>query len=300
MEMKQLEAFCAVARHLSFSRAAKELFLSQPTISAQIAALEQKLGVQLVARTTKEIALTPAGRDFAVYAGNILALRDRALQEFGAATPARGTLHILSSTVPAQHLLPEVVAAFRRDHPKVVFHVDQADSRAVMEGMTGFRYDFGFVGTAPADPRFVHHPVYLDKLVLALPQGLRAEPDAIRRDVAAFLRSHPILMREQGSGTRYETENLFAKLGITPQGLDVAAYFADTHSILQAVAQGLGIALVSKVSAALHIDAGLIAAVEVNSDLFARQIHLLYRRELTLSPLQQAFADFVRGFYHSA
>lgn len=298
MELKELEAFVAVVRHRSFSRASEALYFSQSTVSAHIASLENSLGAQLLVRTTKKLSLTAAGREFYTYAHNILTLRDQALQNIGRGDrDARSSIHILASTLPAQHLLPEMIAGFRQKWPNVVFHIDQADSREVLDTMTEFRYDFGFVGTAPTDRRFTHCPIYLDRMLLALPGDMTFNGDAIRRDFASFVRKHPFIMRERGSGTRAEIEALLERLGVTPSELQIPAYFSDTHSILLAVSRGLGISLVSAVSAAMHVAAGAVAAVDMHDPLFIRQIYLFYNRELRLPPVQQAFAEHVQSFY---
>ncbi len=298
MEMKQLEIFACVSKTLSFSKAAEELYISQPTVSACVSALEKELGAQLLIRNTKEVSLTKAGRELLGYAQKILSLREQAVQSMrGEDRETSGFIDILSSTIPAQHLLPEMIAAFQKQWPNMVFRVDQADSRQVEREMASFRYDFGLVGTLSNEERFVHSPVYDDELILALPKGMPESPERIRENFAEYIRQVPFVMRESGSGTRAEIETLLSKMGVALQELHLCAYFSDAHSILGAVAGGMGVSLVSKVAAALHVQAGLLQMVEMNSPLFHRQIHLLYHKERWLSPVQRAFADHVRGFY---
>jgi len=298
MEIKQLEIFLRVARDLSFSKAAEKLHISQSSVSTQVNALEKYLGAQLLARSTKEVSLTKAGQDFLVYAQRILALREQARRGLsGEDREARGAIDLISSTVPAQHLLPEIIASFLRQWPNIIFRVDQADSRQVKLRMNGFRYDFGLVGTTADDDRFIHYPVYDDELVLAVPAERPESLAEIREKFPDYIRRAPLIMREEGSGTRAETLALLAKMGIGWRDLQVRAYFSDAQSILLAVSRGLGAALVSKVSAALYAAAGLLELVEMNSPLFRRQIYLAHNKEFWLSPLQKAFADHARGFY---
>lgn len=298
MEIKQLEIFVSVARNRSFSRAAESLYISQPTVSTSIHALEFYLGVQLLIRNTKEVSLTKAGLEFLTYAQNILALRDQALCALrGEDRAAAGSIDIISSTVPAQHLLPELIASFRRERPHIVFRIDQADSRWVEQEMSGFRYDFGLVGTAPENARLLYDPIYNDELVLILPRQEERSSEYIRENVAAYLLEMPFIMRESGSGTRAEVEALLSKLGVPLTELRIVAYFSDAQGILQAVSHGMGISLVSKIAAAMYLKLGLLRVVEMNQPLFHRQIFLLHNRELHFSPLQQAFADHARSFY---
>ncbi|MCL1809736.1 MAG: selenium metabolism-associated LysR family transcriptional regulator [Clostridiales bacterium] len=298
MEIKQLEIFACVARNLSFSKAAEELFISQPSVSAQISALEKALGTQLFARNTKEVSLTKTGLVFLAYAQKILSLRDQAVQGLkGEDRGASGTIDIVSSTIPAQHLLPEIIASFQKQWPNIVFRLEQADSQRAVQRMSSFRYDFGMVGTAPDASRFVCYPVFDDELVLAVPKGVRQRSESIRENFSEFMLRTPFVMREAGSGTRKEIETLLAKIGVDTASLRVPAYFSDAHSILLAVSCGMGASLVSKVAAKMYVDAGLIEAVEMGDPLFRRQIYLIHNKEVWLPPVQQAFADHARQFF---
>ena len=298
MEIRQLETFVSVAKNLNFSRAADEINLSQPTISTHISALENYLDLQLFVRNTKEVSLTKAGKDFLGYALKILAIRDQALHDIrGEDLSVRGNIDIISSTIPAQHLLPEIIAAFHKQRPNVIFHVEQADSRQVEREMSGFRYDFGMIGTTPDSSRFTHYPVCDDELVLILPNDIRQSPESIREGFADFIRQVPFIMRESGSGTRAEIDNIFSGLGINSGDLHIAAYLSDAHSILLAVSKGMGVSLIPRVAAVMYVDAGLIKQVEMKSPMFHRQIHLLHNKELLFSPIQQIFCDHVRQFY---
>lgn len=301
MEFKQLEVFVSVARSRSFSRAAETMYLSQPTVSANISSLEKSLGVQLLVRNTKEVSITKAGLDFLAYAQKILSLREQALHSVSSGErDAHGVIDVISSTIPAQHLLPEIIAAFQRQWPNIMFRVDQTDSGRVEREMGSFRYDFGMVGSVPDDDRFIHYPVYDDELVLVIPGDEPEDSGTIRDGFKDYIRRVPFIMRESGSGTRMETETLLSKIGVDPRELRIAAYFSDAHSILLAVSRGMGVSLISKVAAAMYVEAGLLRAVEMNSPLFLRQIHMLHNKELWLSPLQQAFADYVRQFYRDS
>jgi len=292
MEIKQLEIFACVAKRLSFSKAAEELFISQPTVSAQINALEKIIGAQLFVRNTKGVSLTKAGADFLIYAQKILTLRDQAVQSAGFSDKeASGAIDIISSTIPAQHLLPGIIADFQKQWPNVVFRVGQADSERVVSEMSGFKYDFGMVGTVPAEDRFFCVPIYADELVLITPKDFFCQNADIEERFSKIITESPFIMRGPGSGTRAEIENLFSKIGIKLSDLRVPAYFADTYSILSAVSKGMGVSLVSKVAAEMYVEAGLVNAIEIKNAVFTREIYLIYNKELSLSPMQQAFVE---------
>ena len=296
-----METFVSVAKNLNFSKAAEALYISQPTVSASISSLEKVLGVQLLIRNTKEVSLTKAGRDFLPYAKKILAMREQALHCVGGeGWEAGGGMDIISSTIPAQHLLPEVIASFQKKWPNTVFRVEQADSRQVEQEMNGFRYDFGMVGTVPDSARFVAYPVCDDELVFILPSDAVQSDEEIRENFAEVLLSLPFIMRKSGSGTRAEIEGIFSKIGVDVRRLRIPAYFSDAHSILSAVSNGMGGTLISKVAAAMYVEAGRLRVVEMESAVFRRQIYLLHNKELWLSPMQQTFLEHVRQFYSEA
>ena len=326
MEFRQLEVFICVAKNLSFSKAAEELYISQPSVSAQIIALEKALGVQLLIRNNKSVSLTKAGLDFLLRAQKILTLRDQTIHSAsGGGKTQTGILDIISSTIPAQHLLPEIIASFREQWPNIVFRVEQADSYRVEQEMRSFHYDFGMTGAAPDNGRFVYFPIYEDEFVLVMPNDMKygsndarqgsQEPGgsagALRSGAlssgstghetderfAEFVRSSPFIMRETGSGTRREIENLLTKIGVDLHSMNIPAYYSDAHSILLAVSRGMGISLISKVAALMYVKAGMLQAAEMGSALFRRKIYMLYNREIWLSPVQQAFADHARQYY---
>jgi len=300
MEIRQLEVFVRVAGTLNFSKAAEELFISQPSVSAQISALEKALGVQLLVRNTKGVALTTAGNDLLAHAKKILSLREQAIYKVcGENRNTDGIIGIISSTLPAQHLLPGIVASFQKEWPNVVIRAEQADSHRVEQEMAGFRYDFGMTGTVPDDNRFNCHPIFDDELVLVIPNTNKADRAAIRSNFGDYIRKTPFIMRESGSGTRKEIEALFNKIGVSTDKLGIPAYFPDTHGILTAVSLGMGASLVSKIAAKMYVDAGLLEAVEMENELLCRRIYLLYNKEIWLSPVQQAFADHACLLYQN-
>lgn len=300
MEIKQLEIFACVARTLSFSKAAEKMYVSQPTVSASISSLEKELGVQLLVRNTKEVSLTKTGADFLPYAQRMLSLREQALHSVNVCyKETKGAIDIIASTIPAQHLLPEIIAAFVKEWPNVLFSISQSVSHEVERKMSSFKFDFGMVGTTPDPDRFIYFPVYNDELVLVTPTCQTQSSEAIRENFADYITQTTFLTRESGSGTRAEIEGLFTKLGIDLRKLNIGAYFSDSNSILLAVSRGMGVSLVPKVAASMYIDADFINTVEMKSPLFCRQIYLIYNKELQLSPVQQAFANHVLSFYSS-
>jgi len=292
MEIKQLEIFISVAKKLSFSKSAESLYLSQPTVSAQINSLEKSLGAQLLVRNTKGVCLTKVGEDFFLYAQKILTLRDQAvIGASGNNHDISGAIDIISSTIPAQHLLPGIISSFQKKWPNIIVRVNSGDSEKVVSEMSGFKYDFGMVGTVPTDDRFSCHCIYNDELVLVVPKDFTSEISPTIGSFTKHITSAPFIMRESGSGTRVEIESLLKSLDIDHQKLHIPAYFSDAHSILLAVSEGMGLSLVPKIAAELYVSCGLVKQIEISDELFMRKIYLIHKKELWLSPMQKAFVD---------
>lgn len=298
MEMKQLEAFVAVVQHNSFSKAADMIYLSQPTISAHISSLENEIGVQLLIRSTKAVYPTQTGKELFHRAKNILALRDEAISSVNRIDQEMsGEISILASTVPAQFLLPEIITVFQKHYPHIVFDIHQADSLQVVEGILGYRYDFGIVGTSVNSRRLTAIPFYRDTLVMIAPKSMIINKGEMYRDLPSFLRQKPFVMRGDGSGTRVEMEQLLHKQGVSVQNLNVMAYFHDTQSILSAVSHGMGISFVSKVAAAAYEKTGQIKIYDLDQHAFARQLYLVFKKEMVLSPVQKLFVTCLEEYY---
>ena len=144
MELKQLQSFCAVVQYRSFTRAAEKLYLSQPTVSTHIRQLEEEFGSRLIVRTTKSIEVTPRGQELYACACGIVHLRDDLLRSWS--DEDEKVIRIGASTIPSAYILPQILPAFRREHPAPQFHVFQSDSEGIAEGLLTGSFDVGLIG----------------------------------------------------------------------------------------------------------------------------------------------------------
>ena len=297
MQLKQLEVFLQVARQRSFSKAAEALYLTQPTVSAHVAALEEELGAQLVLRSTKELRLTAAGRVLSRYAAEILGLCQRAAQDVRtAASSIAGTLSIAASTVPSQYLLPQVLPLLRQRYPQVFFQIRQGDSGQVAQWMMENGAELGLVGAPVQRAGLLCVPFLAERLVIATPNA----PEYRRLEgqmTPEILRRAPFLMREPGSGTRKQAEQYLKGVGLEPKSLTLAAQLESTESILQGVKNGLGISILSEWAAKEAAQEGKILVFAPESPLLERQFYLLYRRSSPLSPAAAMLVEELRYFY---
>ncbi|GLB28385.1 LysR family transcriptional regulator [Lacrimispora amygdalina] len=298
MDLKQLEAFVYVAKLNSFSKAADTIYLSQPTISSHINALEKELGTQLLIRSTKEVYPTKSGLDFFVYAQNMLALRDEAIHSVAqGGCSIKGEISLLASSVPAQYLLPSLIAAFQKSYPDILFKVRQSDSEQVGKLLSNCIYDFGITGTKLSGNKFVQVPFYHDTLVLAVPACYSTPQNLSPETLKKLLRTQPFIMREDGSGTKKELENFLLHLNLTLEHLNTVCCFNNTHGVLQAVSSGAGISFVSRASTAMYTQMGLIKTIELNDFVFKRNFYLLSKKEMILQPVQKLFQTYLLNYY---
>ena len=293
MDFKQLRSFVAVADCGSFTQAAAQLYTSQPTISAHIRQLEAELQQRLFLRTTKSLSITPHGRELYDYAVQVLSLQDRLLAGW------RQGEHVVSlgvSTIPSAYLLPSLLARFSVLHPDVSFDIHQSDSSGVLRALRTGRFDLGLTGMAAPDEDLVFTPFYQDAMVLIAPNTPEfSAAKAQNMPLAALLQSHPLLLRENGSGSQRSADEFLRAAGLEPDALHVAARLNDQESIKNLVAAGLGLAIVSAVSVARERDRGDLLLFPLTDA--ARSFYIVTRRHDFLSPAARQFFDFSVRFY---
>ena len=167
MELKQLQSFCAVVQYRSFTKAAEKLYLSQPTVSTHIRQLEEEFGSRLIVRTTKSIEVTPRGQELYACACGIVHLRDDLLRSWS--DEDEKIIRIGASTIPSAYILPQILPAFRREHPAPQFHVFQSDSEGIAEGLLTGSFDVGLIGARIHEEALELTPFYEDRMVLITP-----------------------------------------------------------------------------------------------------------------------------------
>ncbi len=245
LENFRLTVFRAVAQHLSFRKAAEELFLTQPAITFQIKALEDDLSVQLFDRSGSHVTLTPAGCVLLQRAHQSHDLILQAEREIASLLGQHtGQLALGVSTTISQYLLPAILRDFLRDHPSVHFSVVTGNTQRIVQALLDRNVDLGLI-EGPARSREVNcKPFLRDELVLIVSA---AHDWAGRPDIdATELTTSPLLMREQGSGSRRVLELALARSGIKTKSLHIAMELDSVEAIKSAVEAGLGVGFVSR------------------------------------------------------
>lgn len=298
MNLKQLEAFVQIADSGSFSKAAKDLFLTQPTISAHISTLEKELNTRLFVRNTKEVRLSDSGKLLYEYAKQMTILQKKIEDAFAVREEkAHQCLTIAASTIPAQYLLPGILARFNEKYPNQQFKILESDSAKVVEQVVNNTVDIGFTGTV-IDKRLCKYiPFYQDELVVITPNTEKYLALQQQNTNATWVAQEALIMREAGSGTRKEAEKQLRRIGVNPTKLNVIASMESTEAIKRAVSNGMGISVISKLAVEEEVEKGSLLAIPVSVDDMRRDINVIYNRNLQLSRASERFVKVVKEMY---
>ena len=296
MNLKQLEAFVQVSESGSFSKAAKELFLTQPTISAHISSLEKELNVRLFIRNTKEVSLSDDGKDLYRYAKQITDL-EKAIEErfYMDSDDGKHFITIAASTIPAQYLLPKVLMCYRERYPKEQIKIMETDSSEVVTQVVDHTVDVGFTGTVLEKKHCKYIPFYKDELAVITPDTpeYRILKEQNRDDID-WIRRKPLILREEGSGTRKEAEKQLKNAGISMETLDIVASIANQETIKKSVKQGMGITVLSRLAA--EDEDGLLIFPIPGADE-GRDINLVYNKNYQMTRSADRFIRIVKEVY---
>ena len=296
MNLKQLEAFVQVSESGSFSKAAKELFLTQPTISAHISSLEKELNVRLFIRNTKEVSLSDDGKDLYRYAKQITDL-EKAIEErfYMDSDDGKHFITIAASTIPAQYLLPKVLMCYRERYPKEQIKIMETDSSEVVTQVVDHMVDVGFTGTVLEKKHCKYIPFYKDELAVITPDTpeYRILKEQNRDDID-WIKRKPLILREEGSGTRKEAEKQLKNAGISMEDLDIMASIANQETIKKSVKQGMGITVLSRLAA--EDEDGLLIFPIPGADE-GRDINLVYNKNYQMTRSADRFIRIVKEVY---
>ncbi|NCA70092.1 MAG: LysR family transcriptional regulator [Sphingobacteriia bacterium] len=288
ISLRQLKVFDAVARHLSYTRAAEELHLTQPAVSMQVRQLEEEVGLPLFERLGNRILLTGAGREVFDYGRGINdALRE--LQEVLESLKgvSRGRLHLaVASTV--NYFAPRLLASFQTHYPGIALQLDVTNRERLIRLLHDNAVDLVLMGIPPSGVEVESEPFMENPLVVIAPPE---HPLASQRRIPATrLAEEVFVMREPGSGTRQTMERFFSERGlILRHGMQMTR----NEAVKQAVRSGLGLSVVSLHTLELELETGRLVILDVEGFPDRRQWYLAYRQGKRLSPAANAFRDFV-------
>jgi DNA-binding transcriptional LysR family regulator len=290
MDLRLLEVFCRVYRERSFSRAARDLGLTQPTVSVHIKDLERSLGTPVFERLGREIRPTEAGRFLYEHAQGIFALKQRLAEKMAAfLNSMEGELTVGASSVPGEYLLPSLLVAFRERHPGARVRLRISDTGETIEDLRRGDVELGVVGDAIADHDLVFEPLATDELILVVPPS---GPWTRARILARELPKLPLIVRELGSGTRKSLEQALRGVKLELADLNVIAELGSLGAVKEAVKAGYGVAFLSKLTIASELKRGALRRAQVPElGTIERAYDTVRHRERVLSPLTRAFIE---------
>ena len=294
IDFKHLETFCRIAGLKSFSRAAEDLLLTQPTVSGHILSLEQLLSLRLFDRTSREVRLTKAGKVFLKYASRILSLRKdllNALSEFSEGI--RGNLSLGASTIPGEYLLPKLIRDFKREHPRSVLSLRIADTKEILQYVLQDGVEFGIIGAKLNHPSLHYEKYEEDEIIVVAPSD---HPLTRRKRVnLEELLKEPWIIREEGSGTQIASEKALRKKGKSLKQFNVVMEMGSTSSVKEGVKARLGLAFISRRATGEELRQGVLSRIDVEGvGPILRQIYIVSHRGRTLSPISMEFLRFLK------
>jgi len=286
--LHQLEVFAAIAKTGSFTKAADELFLTQPTVSQQMKQLTKAIGVPLYEQIGRRIFLTEAGRAVLQASENISLCLDQ-LQETIAALQGMKKGHLRLATITTgKYFVPRLLGLFRQHYPGIKISLQIGNRQQILERLANNQDDLYFIGQPPKDLDInIRH--FLDNpLVVIAP---RSHPLVKEKKISLDqLMQEPLIMRESGSGTRMAVEEFLAENRLT---MNVEMEISNNEAIKQAVYGGLGLSILSIYSLILEGLDGPLAVLDVDGFPIKKHWYIIYPNGKQLSIVAQTFLDYL-------
>ncbi len=286
--LRQLKVFDAVARHLSYTQAARELFLSQPAVSMQIKQLEDNLGIALFERLGRRVYLTEAGRELFGYSHSIaeqLNEAEEVLEELKGLRRGKLKLSVAST---ANYFATRLLAAFAKEHEGITVSLDVTNRRGLLNQLAANETDLVIMGRPPEELDLVAEAFMDNPLVIIAPRG---HPLAGQKNIpVSRLQQETFVVRERDSGTRIAMARFFRELGIQ---LTTGMEMSSNEAIKQAVEAGLGLGIVSTHTLELELQSGRLVVLDARHFPIMRHWYVVHRKGKRLSAAAETFKTFL-------
>lgn len=293
MDLWRLNIFAKVVEAGSFSRAADEVLLTQPTVSSHINDLEAHYGCRLIDRLSREVVPTRAGQLLYKYARKLIALQNEtesAMADYHG--KMRGHLLIGGSTIPGEYILPAVIGRYTADYPEVKVSLSIGDTRQVTEEVLAGGLEFGIVGAWIKNNKLIQEEVAADqlRLVVAADHKWAGRKRVSLKDLLA----EPIIVRERGSGTLQALLDSLAAAGHKSGALNLVAEMGSTTAVIQGIKNKVGISVLSTLAVQEELQAGRLKSLPVTGLNLQRSFYLTINKQRTLSPLCTTFIKYLQ------
>ena len=287
--LRQLEVFEAIVRHGSYTRAAEELFLTQPTVSMQIKKLTDAIGLPLFEQIGKKIYLTDAGRE--LHKMNLdLFERLELFEMFTANMKGMKTGKLrLAVVTTAKYFAPRLLGMFCREHPGIEVSMKVSNREHILERLVNNQDDLYILGQPPKEIDVIAETFLQNPLVVLA--SVNHSLACKKRITLSRIAEEPFMFREPGSGTRKATEQFFASHGLK---LKIRMELGSNEAIKQAIIGGLGISILSHHAIALDAPTGQLVVLDVEGLPINRHWYYAYPSGKQLSVVAQTFLEYLQ------
>lgn len=291
MDIGQLETFISVADNKSFTRAAELLYVTQPTVSNHISNLERDLDTVLFIRTRKNVSLTKSGQLLYNHALNIINAYKNMTSELKSFNDnLEGHLNIYASSIPRKYFLPSILADFTREFPGIGYSLLNEDSTSVINSLIAGETDFGFVGLKVESSKLEYHKILDDELVFITSKDTEIPTAINNRITSSELLKQPLIIREDGSGTRKLLEDELLKVSKRLENDKLLAVVEDPATILEMVNKSVGCTVISRYE--IHeVDRYNVYTIE-DLDL-TRSFYFCYNKDMQYVPVNRVFRKYM-------
>jgi DNA-binding transcriptional LysR family regulator len=290
LNLNQLKAFYSAAKAGTFSKAADELFVTEPAVFVQVRSLERHLGFKLLHKFGKDLKLTENGKLLFRYAEEIFRLveeAERTMKDVGALE--KGELRVGTTNALAQYLLPIILPAFNTSHPGIQLYVEVESSSQLVKGILDHNYEIAIVARVPYPESIQKIPLIREEIVLIA----SPESDLASKNTCSLeeLSKFPMICREKRSATRQMVRNEFDKKSVAPSMVIEAG---NTELIKNLVENGRGTSLLARVFVKKEVDNGKLVVIPVDEGPFYLEIDVIHVKGRSLSPAAETLLQFLR------
>ncbi len=291
MDIHHLRIFTAVYRCKSFTKAARQINISQPTVSEHIKNLENELDCRLFDRIGKSIEATASAKKLFPKALQIIEELSRLKADIlGGEDTLKGEIILGASTIPSTYLIPASIKHFQEIYPDIFFQVRIEDSLKINQLIIENELACGIVGAKMAGKALCYEPFFKDQLSLVASPGLIKKKTIKLKELSGL----PFVLREKGSGTRKAMEENLQRIGFSLRKKQVAAEFSSTASIKEAAKHGIGVAIISQIAVLDELRNGTLCEISLQKEKLERYFYLAYHKDRTLPSHYLKFCQFLR------
>lgn len=291
-----LKTFVTVVDTGRFILAAKKLNLAQPTVSMHIKCLEDELKVKLIQRNAKKVLITEKGRELYTCANKMIALEKNLLDSWKHEQVK--VIKVGASTIPAEYCLPNIIYEFRHKHEDVSFEIVQGDSNNILEYVKEGIVDIGMIGMDYTGADLVCETFAKDRMVIIAPNTIKMRNTSCKtvNDIAKLLINTPFIMREDGSGSRASSVELFENCNINMNDMQIIGHIQNQDTVIRLVRSEIGIAIVSSKAVESEVRQGLLLEFELPNRKAERNLNLVYYKGAIKNTLIKEFVSYVKKY----